>query len=347
MDFQLSDVQRDLVKTARDLARDRRVRMQADAQGQMLEPDGLPRDYLRLLAERGFAGIAIPEADGGQGGSLFDAVLVIEAMAYESALAGDSIQALNFGAIQQLAHHGSPYVKEHFLGPALRGEKIVTIAMTEPEAGSAVTELRSRARVEQEEVLLQGQKVFTGHPTTADYFVVWVLFGESHRTAGAVVVERDTPGFTIDGSHRFMSGDRYGMLYFDNVTVPVENILVGENGFGKMLSVFNVERLGNSARALALGRRRWIGPWRTRRSASSSAVGWSTFRDCSGASLRWRSSWTRRGCCSIARRRTPTLGCRLRWRRRWPSWPATGRASRWQTTRCSCSAPTAMTRTPR
>lgn len=247
MDFQLSELQQDLITTARALAQDRRVAAAERAQV------GLPMDYLRLLADRGFAGIAIPENDGGQGGSLLDAVLVIEAMARESPVAGDAIQAMNFGAIQQLAHHGSAHIKDRFLAPALRGERLATIAMTEPEAGSAVTELQSRAQVDGDLVTLQGRKVFTGHPDTADIFVVWVRFGESHRSAGALVVERGTPGFDIDASHQFMSGDHYGMLYFDNAKVPVENILVPEDGFRKMLSVFNVERLGNSARSIALG----------------------------------------------------------------------------------------------
>jgi alkylation response protein AidB-like acyl-CoA dehydrogenase len=244
MDFQLSDFHKELIATARELARDRRV---------VGDTDGIPRDYLRLLAERGFAGISIPEADGGQGGSLLDAVLMIEAMAEESHVAGDAIQALNFGAIQQLAHLGSDHIKQEFLRPLLAGERLVSIAMSEPEAGSAVTDLRSRATIDGDRVTIRGQKLFTTNPESADLFVVWVRFGESHRSAGAVVVERGTSGFEIDHSHRFMSGERYGMLYFDDVEVPVENVLVSEDGFRKMLSVFNVERLGNSARSLALG----------------------------------------------------------------------------------------------
>jgi alkylation response protein AidB-like acyl-CoA dehydrogenase len=247
MDFQLSEFHRELMAAARDLARHPLV---ADAPD---EQDGLPRDYLRVLAERDFAGISIPEESGGQGGSLLDSVLVIEAMAGESAVAGDCIQALNFGAIQQLAHLGSDHIKQNFLQPCLSGKKLVAIAMSEPEAGSAVTDLTTKARIDGDEVVVKGQKVFTGHPDRADFFVVWVNFGDSPRTAGAVVVERDRPGFEIDHSHRFMSGDRYGMLFLDDVRVPAENILVSENGFRQMLSVFNIERLGNSARALALG----------------------------------------------------------------------------------------------
>ncbi|HUZ01081.1 MAG TPA: acyl-CoA dehydrogenase, partial [Thermomicrobiaceae bacterium] len=106
---------------------------------------------------------------------------------------------------------------------------------------------------EGDEVVLRGQKIFTTNGEHADYFVVWVKFGESSRTAGAVVVERDASGFTIDGSHAFMSGEHYGMLFFDDCRVPLANVLVPEDGFRRMFSVFNVERLGNASRALALG----------------------------------------------------------------------------------------------
>ena len=252
MDFQLSDFHKDLVAVAGKLARGHFAEGAAiDQRG--VERDTLPREFLQVLASHGFAGMSMPEAIGGQGGKLLDAVLVIEAMAHASPIAGDCVQALNFGAIQQLANLGSDSIVERYLTPCLNGEKVVTIAMSEPDAGSAVTDLRSRGRVEGETVIVNGQKLFTTNSEYADCFVVWVNFGDSSRTAGAVLVERDTPGFTIDSSHHFMSGDRYGMLYFDDARVPVENILVQENGFRKMLAVFNVERLGNSARSLALG----------------------------------------------------------------------------------------------
>ena len=252
MDFQLSAFHKDLVSVSGRLARDHFPEGAAiDTPG--VERDTLPRAFLQVLAAHGFAGMSIPEADGGQGGKLLDAVLVIEAMAHASPIAGDCVQALNFGAIQQLANLGSSHIKEHYLTPCLQGQKVVTIAMSEPEAGSAVTDLRSRGRVDGDSVVVSGQKLFTTNAEHADCFVVWVNFGDSSRTAGAVLVERDTPGFALDASHHFMSGDRYGMLYFDEARVPADNILVQENGFRKMLAVFNVERLGNSARSLALG----------------------------------------------------------------------------------------------
>ncbi|HET9017505.1 MAG TPA: acyl-CoA dehydrogenase family protein [Thermomicrobiaceae bacterium] len=249
MDFQLSREQRDLVAVTRAFAEARF----GPAAFTWEERGAFPREYLSLLADQGLAGIALPSEDGGQGGTLLDAVLVIETVAQVCPTAGDCVQALNFGAIQQIARHGSHDLKARFLAPALRGEKVVSIGMTEPEAGSAVTDLRARARLEGDQVVLRGQKIFTTNGEHADLFVVWVKFGESSRSAGAVVVERGAPGFTVDGSHSFMSGERYGMLYFDDCRVPAANVLVAEDGFRRMLSVFNVERLGNASRSLALG----------------------------------------------------------------------------------------------
>src|SRR5205823_12896046 len=71
---------------------------------------------------------------------------------------------------------------------------------------------------------------------------------------GSVIVERGTPGFTIGPPSRFMSGEEWSELHFENCRVAAENVLLGPGGFKKQIAGFNVERLGNSARALALGR---------------------------------------------------------------------------------------------
>jgi alkylation response protein AidB-like acyl-CoA dehydrogenase len=249
LDFQLSEYHQDLVRSTRELAR----REFGPRAFTWEARDAFPREYLAVLARHGLAGITMPEADGGQGGKLLDAVLAIETVAQVCPHAGDCVQALNFGAIQQLARHGAPALKERYLRPCLAGERLITIAMSEPEAGSAVTDLRASARREGDAVVVNGRKLFTTNAAEADTFVVWVKFGASSRTAGAVLVERGTAGFTVDSTHRFMSGEPYGMLYLDDCRVPAENVLLDEDGFGKMLAVFNVERLGNASRSLALG----------------------------------------------------------------------------------------------
>jgi hypothetical protein len=249
MDFQLSEYHADLVAATRELARGR-----FGPTAYTREDDGvLPREYLTFLAEQGLGGITIPVEDGGQGGKLLDAVLVIETVAQVCPIAGDCVQAMNFGAIQQVARHGSALHKANQLAAALRGERIMSIGMTEPEAGSAVTDLRTRARLDGDDVVLNGQKLFTTNAASADDFVIWCRFGESSRTSGAVIVPRDAPGLTVDSTHRFMSGERYGMLYLEECRVPRDQILLDADGFRKMLAVFNVERLGNASRSLALG----------------------------------------------------------------------------------------------
>jgi alkylation response protein AidB-like acyl-CoA dehydrogenase len=245
MDFQLTEFQRHLIAMVRKVGEERFA-----SSGFAPGDSGLSRGHLRLLARQGLSGIALPEQDGGQGGSLLDAVLAMETLAQYSAPGGDALQALNFGAIQQIARHGLSYQKERFLAPCLAGARLVTIAMTEPEAGSAVTDLKSTARHDGDECVLNGQKTFTTNSDRADLFVVWVRFGQDARSAGAVIVERDTPGFEIDSSHRFLSGERYGMLYLDDCRVPREHVLLAEDGFRRMFAVFNIERLGNASRSL-------------------------------------------------------------------------------------------------
>jgi alkylation response protein AidB-like acyl-CoA dehydrogenase len=208
---------------------------------------------LAPFARNGFAGIALPAAEGGQGGTLLDAVLVIEAVSKLNPIAGDAIQALNFGAIQQLAHLGSAELKKKYLRPCLDGELLTAIAMTESEAGSAVSSLTTTARPDADQVILNGSKIFTTHGADADFMVVWVRFGDDRSALGAVVVDRGMAGFTIDASHHFISGDPYGMLYLDECAVPRSNVLVDHDGLRSMLPVFNIERLGNAARALGLG----------------------------------------------------------------------------------------------
>lgn len=246
MNFRLSDEQRDFVESVSGFAQSRLAGFAAAV-------DGLPRETIQLVAGQGLAGITIPEADGGQGASLIDAVLAIETMARHSGHGADALQVLNFGAIQQIAHHGNDDHKRRYLSRCLTGEIVPAIAMTEPEAGSALTEMTTSAKVEGDEVVLDGQKIFSTNGDSAGVFVVWARFGPGSKGAGAVLVERGTPGFEVDASHRFMSREPYGTLFFDGCRVPVENVLMKEDGFRRMLSVFNVERMGNASRSLGYG----------------------------------------------------------------------------------------------
>jgi alkylation response protein AidB-like acyl-CoA dehydrogenase len=126
--------------------------------------------------------------------------------------------------------------------------------MTEPDAGSAVTELKTSARLDGDHYLINGSKIFSTHSPEAELFLVYVRFGPGVGGIGSVLIERGTPGFHIGEPSSFMNGEQWAQLYFDECRIPAANLLLGPGGFKKQISGFNVERLGNASRALALGR---------------------------------------------------------------------------------------------
>lgn len=213
-----------------------------------------PWDAAQMLAEQGLLGIAFSPEDGGQGGTLMHAVLAIQEVALVCPKSADIVQAGNFGPIRTFVEYASAEQKQRFLPDLLGARKLIALGMTEPDAGSAVTELKTSARIEGEEVVINGSKIFSTHSPEADLFLVYVRFGPGLGGIGSVLVERGAPGFQVGTPSAFMSGETWSQLYFDNCRIPSKNILLGEGGFKKQISGFNVERLGNSSRSLALGR---------------------------------------------------------------------------------------------
>ena len=134
--------------------------------------DDYPWDVARMMAEQGLIGITVPEDKGGLGGSLMDAVIAIETVASVCPRSADVVQAGNFGAIRTFAQFATDAQKEQYLAPLLRGEGLISVAMTEPNAGSAVTELTTTAVEDGDGYRITGQKIFTTHGTHATVFLV-------------------------------------------------------------------------------------------------------------------------------------------------------------------------------
>jgi alkylation response protein AidB-like acyl-CoA dehydrogenase len=216
--------------------------------------DAYPWDVARLMAGQGLLGITIPEADGGQGGTLMDAVIAIEAVAAHCPRSADVVQAGNFGPIRVLAEYGTADQKKRLLAPLLAGEKVIAVGMTEPEAGSAVTDLKTAATPDGDGFRINGTKVYTTHGRYADMLLTYVRYGPGLNGIGSVIIEKGMDGFTAGNPVSFLSGEEWTQLYFNDVHVGPENVLLGEGGFRKQIAGFNVERIGNTARALALGR---------------------------------------------------------------------------------------------
>jgi hypothetical protein len=214
---------------------------------------GFPFDVAERMADAGLMGITLPEADGGQGGTLMDAVIAIEQVALVDPRAADVVQQGNFGAIRTLAEYATPAQKARHLPALLAGEKVVGLGMTEADAGSAVTDLATRAEPDGEGWRITGGKVFTSHSAEADLFLVYVRFGPGVGGIGSVLLERGQDGFSFGQPSNYMNGEQWCALYFDDVRVEPENVLLGPGGFKKQIAGFNAERIGNAARARALG----------------------------------------------------------------------------------------------
>jgi alkylation response protein AidB-like acyl-CoA dehydrogenase len=208
----------------------------------------------QLMAGQGLLGIAFPEEDGGQGGSLMHAVLAIQQVALVCPRSADIVQAGNFGPIRTFVEYADAQQKARFLPDLLAGRKLISLGMTEPDAGSAATDLKTSAVLDGDHYVINGSKVFSTHSPEAELFLIYVRFGPGVGGIGSILVERGAPGFQIGAPSGFMNGEQWSQLYFDNCRVPKENLLLGAGGFKKQISGFNVERLGNASRALALGR---------------------------------------------------------------------------------------------
>ena len=250
MNFDLSSEQQAFADSVRRLARER---LAEGARARAHTP-AFPWEVARLLADNGLLGITIPEGDGGVGGTLMDAVIAIQELALVCPKSADVVQAGNFGPIRTFAAYASKPLKERFLPGLLGGRTLMALGMSEPGAGSAATELATSAQEDGDGFVLHGTKVFSTNSPDASLFLVYVRFGPGLEGIGSVVVERDTPGFEIGKPSDFMSGEQWCQLYFDGCRIPRGNVVLGPGGFRKQIAGFNVERIGNASRSLALGR---------------------------------------------------------------------------------------------
>jgi alkylation response protein AidB-like acyl-CoA dehydrogenase len=246
----LAEEQIDLRRSVEAFARDA---LAPDALARAHSPE-YPWDVAKRLAEMGLLGITVPQEKGGQGGTLLDAVIAIQAVASACPRSADVVQAGNFGPLRTLAEYATAEQRDRFLRPLLAGEQVISLGMTEPEAGSALTDLRTSATPKGDGFVLDGTKVFSTHSAEASVFLVYVRFGPGVGGIGSVLVEQGADGFTRGRPSAFMNGEQWCQLYFEDCYVPAENVLLGPGGFKKQIAGFNAERIGNAARSLAVGR---------------------------------------------------------------------------------------------
>ncbi len=253
MDFNLSEEQKELQNSARKFAQNELIEIAE----QIEKTDEPPSIAVRKkYAELGYLGININESYGGSGGTHLDAVIVLEEIAKVSIGVAFPIFESCFGPCLAIAHFGNEKLKDWLLPKICSGDLILAVSMSEPNAGSALTDLTTKGIIEDGMVVLNGTKRWCSGAGHSEAYVVYCRMSEEQgaKGIGAVVVEKGTPGFSFGkrDHHMGFRGIHSADMYFDNVKVPLENILVPAGGFGKLMDAFDLERCGNTTMSLAV-----------------------------------------------------------------------------------------------
>ncbi|MGK2318281.1 acyl-CoA dehydrogenase family protein [Gordonia rhizosphera] len=219
----------------------------------------VPLAERQFLGSLGFLGIALPERFGGSAAPLSHALTVIEQFAYHCRPAAFQIFEANTGPAQVVARLGTEEQKERFLPGIIAGDITMAVAISEPDAGSAATDLTTKAVVDGDTVRVNGNKRWISNGSEADVYLVYARMSDAPgaKGIGAVLVEADREGVSFGAREKLMGfrGIPSADIYFDDVSVPKKNIVVEPGGFRKLFTTFSIERLGNTTMSLALGQR--------------------------------------------------------------------------------------------
>ncbi|MEO1190883.1 MAG: acyl-CoA dehydrogenase family protein [Pseudomonadota bacterium] len=252
MDFSLSEEQSALQQTVRRFAQTELPAVAAEVEAKDHAPGPA---VMRQYAELGLLGVNLPAAYGGGGMSHFEAVLVLEEVAKISIGVAFPIFESCFGPALAIANFAPEELRQRILPKVCAGEMIVAVSMSEPGAGTALTDLTTRGQVGDKKVVLNGTKRWCSGAGHADAYVVYCRLSDAPgaKGIGAVLVEKGREGFTFGKpeQHLGFRGVSSADMYFDGVEVPLENIVVPAGGFRKLMEAFDLERCGNTTMSLA------------------------------------------------------------------------------------------------
>jgi butyryl-CoA dehydrogenase len=217
----------------------------------------LPAAERERLGELGLLGIALPTEYGGSGLELAAALVAIEEMAKRNQVAAFQMFEANTGPARVVELLGTPEQKERFLPSVTSGESTLALSISEPDAGSAATDLAATAVADGDSYVLNGSKRWCSGGGHAERYLVYVRLDDDPGAGaiGAIIVDADTPGVSFGPQERMMGfhGIPSADINFDEVRVPTDNLIVGAGRFAELFGVFSIERLGNATMSLAIG----------------------------------------------------------------------------------------------
>lgn len=255
MDFELSDEQKAIKKVAREFAEgefDKDIAFALEKEKQF------PFEIWKKACSLGFMGVHFPVAYGGQGYGVFENVLVMEEFCRKDSGIGSCLMMVNTPP-ELIVDFGSEKQKEDYVVPAVNGEIILASAFTEPQGGSDMTRLSTRAEKKGETYVINGSKTLISHGSIAKAVLLLCQTDQEakplYRGQSMLIVEQSRGGFEAIELREKM-GLRMtstAELFFNDVEVPTKNLIGEENrGFYHALQFFNKSRIGVAAQALGI-----------------------------------------------------------------------------------------------
>jgi butyryl-CoA dehydrogenase len=253
MEFRLTEQQELLQQTVRKFAHQecREAAAVWDRTGSLSDAG-----FLRKMVEMGLIGMCLPEEYGGGGQELLLAILCIEQLAAVSPLAASPVFESNVGPVRVIELFGDSLQKARWLPQVARGELQISIGMTEPEAGSALTDLRTRADKCNGGYRVNGRKCFCTGGGHSGAYMVYCRVGDAPgaKSIAGLLIEKGAPGFTFGKQEHFMGMRGFPScdLIFEDCFVAEENLIVPPGGFASLMQCFDIERCGNATMALGI-----------------------------------------------------------------------------------------------
>jgi alkylation response protein AidB-like acyl-CoA dehydrogenase len=247
--LQLTSEQRALVGTVRELARDK---FRSNAIKYL---DGTyPWENLNDLAKIGVLGMSIPEEYGGSDLPVFDTALVLEEVAKTCYTTAMALMGMVGVQVRVISTYAPENMKRDILPKVSSGEVHLAVCMTEPHAGTDVPNYRTNTVIRGDRAVVNGVKTLISRANEAEWFVVFTrIDGTPGREGiGCVLVNRNYPGFEVTARYHTMGGEFLAEIQFNDVEVPLENVILRQGGFKKLLSAFNTQRCLNPSISLGL-----------------------------------------------------------------------------------------------
>ncbi|MEZ0136888.1 acyl-CoA dehydrogenase family protein, partial [Novosphingobium sp. NRRL B-2648] len=253
MNFKLTEDQLQLQEAARTFARAELPAIAAE-----LERDNKPpsRALVKRYAEMGFLGINVSSDLGGLGLGNIEALIVLEEFGKISSAVGFPIFESSVGPVRAIEHFASDTLKKRVVPAVCSGDMVVAVSMSEPDAGSALTDLKTKGVVKGDKLIINGTKRWCSGGGHSDAYVVYCRLSDDPgaKGIGAVLVEKDAPGISFGPNEELMGfrGVPSSDINFDDCEVPLDNVIVqAGGGFKKLMEAFDLERCGNATMSLA------------------------------------------------------------------------------------------------